>query len=267
MSFEKLFIKPVSAQSAVIAEPSPVTSPQTESFSWVTFSISSDIAFVVILVILFILGNLRLRKSQKKIKFEQYKNRELQKRLKLALNTMRKWETNPDLIHSRDWNLDYLRMRMEEEVFHHALINQAQIKIQQLIRPALRTNTSAKGTVGIANSHGCKVDETFDVTYDTDVSGKWTKRVLFRIQIKLTRLPMQSSSKTISEIIDCIKTFLSPMEERDNWQPTIQGHVVLMSWDQKAKPTPLLMLEQYNDGINVRFRTNPLKRLILPKSF
>ena len=28
-----------------------------------------------------------------------------------------------------------------------------------------------------------------------------------------------------------------------------------MSWNQKAKPTPLLLLEQYNGGVNVSFRT------------
>jgi hypothetical protein len=29
-----------------------------------------------------------------------------------------------------------------------------------------------------------------------------------------------------------------------------------MHWDQKAKPTPLLVLKQSNDGVNVTFRTN-----------
>jgi hypothetical protein len=29
-----------------------------------------------------------------------------------------------------------------------------------------------------------------------------------------------------------------------------------MHWDQKAKPTPLLVLEQSNEGVNVTFRTS-----------
>ena len=29
-----------------------------------------------------------------------------------------------------------------------------------------------------------------------------------------------------------------------------------MHWDQKAKPTPLLVLEQTNEGVNVTFRTS-----------
>jgi hypothetical protein len=104
------------------------------------------------------------------------------------------------------------------------------------------------------------VDETFDVTYETETRGKRTKRVLFRSQIKLTKLPTQSTSTTINQIIDCIEKFLSPNEDHDTWQPTIQGRVVLMDWDQKAKPTPLLVLEQSGEGVNVSFRTNPNRR-------
>jgi hypothetical protein len=32
-----------------------------------------------------------------------------------------------------------------------------------------------------------------------------------------------------------------------------------MSWDQKAKPTPLLVLEQSEEGVNVSFRSHPQK--------
>jgi hypothetical protein len=70
------------------------------------------------------------------------------------------------------------------------------------------------------------------------------------------KLPTQATSATISQIIECIETYLSPMDDEDNWQPTIQGRVVYMHWDQKAKPTPLLVLEQSNEGVNVTFRTS-----------
>jgi hypothetical protein len=76
------------------------------------------------------------------------------------------------------------------------------------------------------------------------------------VQIRLTKLPTQATSATISQIIDCIETYLSPREEDDTWQPTIQGRIVYMHWDQKAKPTPLLVLEQSNEGVNVTFRTS-----------
>ncbi|WP_072622526.1 hypothetical protein [Spirulina major] len=198
-------------------------------------------------------------KLQKDLKFERYKSQDLQKRLKLALKTIQKMEANPDLIHSREFNLDYLRLRMDEEVFHYAIVNQIKIRVKQLISVALRPST-ANHQVGVAATGGRQVDEMFDVTYETETRGKRTKRVLFRTQIKLTKLPTQSTSTTINQIIDCIEKFLSPNEDHDTWQPTIQGRVVLMDWDQKAKPTPLLVLEQSGEGVNVSFRTNPNRR-------
>ncbi|MGH2416066.1 MAG: hypothetical protein ACRDEA_20725, partial [Microcystaceae cyanobacterium] len=142
----------------------------------------------------------------------------------------------------------------DEEVFHYVIVNQIKIKVTQLIGEALRPNTN-KNPVGIVGS-GRQIEETFDVIYEVETQeGTWHKGVLFRIHIKLTKLPTQSTSTTINQIIDCIETFLAPASEQDSWQPTIQGHVVLMSWDQKAKPTPLLVLEQSEEGVNVSFRT------------
>ena len=70
------------------------------------------------------------------------------------------------------------------------------------------------------------------------------------------KLPTQTTSATISQIIGCIEKYLSPVEGNDTWQPTIQGRIAHMHWDQKAKPTPLLVLQQSNEGVNVTFRTS-----------
>lgn len=200
---------------------------------------------------------IRLAKQKR---FEEYKNRELQKKLKLALNTISKMEKNPDLIHSREFNLDYLRMRMEEEQFHFSIMNQIKIRVKEKISIALRPSQAEQGLVGIASSAGRQVDEIFDVEYDPSstpksTAAKGTRRVLFRIQIKLMKLPTQPTTVTISQIIDCMQKFMSP-EGDDHWQPTIQGRIASLRWDQKAKPTPLLVLEQSNEGVNVTFRTN-----------
>lgn len=196
----------------------------------------------------------RTTKLEKQKRFEEFKNRELQKKLKLALNTISKMEKNPDLIHSREFNLDYLRMRMEEEQFHFAIMNQIKIRVKEKISIALRPSQAEQGMVGIASSAGRQVDEIFDVEYDLSGSQRGVKRVLFRIQIKLTKLPTQPTSVTISQIIDCMQKFMTP-EGDDHWQPTIQGRIARLHWDQKAKPTPLLVLEQSNEGVNVTFRT------------
>ncbi|WP_427159927.1 hypothetical protein ACQFX9_28805 [Aliinostoc sp. HNIBRCY26] len=211
---------------------------------------------LVALIALVVFGKMQLTKLEKKIKFEQFRARELEKKFKLALETIRKMETNPDLVNSRDFNLDYLRMRMSEEVFHFAILNQIKIRVKDKVSQALRPSQSNQGTVGIANNAARQVDEIFDVEYESGTPPNIAKRVLFRIQIRLMKLPTQATSATISQIIDCIETYLSPIDEEDNWQPTIQGRIATMHWDQKAKPTPLLVLEQSNEGVNVTFRTS-----------
>ncbi|MDJ1180617.1 hypothetical protein PJF56_17295 [Roseofilum sp. BLCC_M91] len=202
-----------------------------------------------------IYAKLELDKANKKVKFEDFKNKELQKKLKLALSTITKMEANPDLVHSREFNLDYLRMRMDEEVFHFAIVNQIKVKVKEQITIALRPTQAKEGKIGENNAASArKVSEVFDVTYETGEGSVIQKRVLFRIQINMTRLPTQATSKTIQDIIDCIETYLSPHPD-PNWQPAIQGRLVNLHWDQKAKPTPLLVLEQLNEGSNVTFKT------------
>ena len=213
------------------------------------------------LILLLLLGlavftKLKLGDLSKKLKFEEFRTRELQKKYKMALETISKMEKNPDLIHSRDFNLDYLRMRMAEEVFHFAIVNQIKVKVKEKISIALRPTQGAVGDKNGNAGSGRQVDSMFDIEYETgDPAVKIEKRVLFRIQIKLMKLPTQATSATINQIIDCLETYLSPSDDHDSWQPTIQGRIVHIEWDQKAKPTPMLVLEQSNEGVNVTFRT------------
>ena len=192
-------------------------------------------ALLIVLVGVGVFSAIQFDKIRKRLKFEQYKNRELRKKVKLALAAISKMERNPDLIHSREFNLDYLRMRMDEDRFHFTILNQLKVKVKQKISVALRPQQANQGMVGIA-SKPRQVDEMFDVEYKTSDALGAKKRVLFRIQIKLAKLPTQATSATISQIIDCIETFLSPDSDNSNWQPTLQGRIAYMHWDQKAKP-------------------------------
>ncbi len=210
----------------------------------------------LLLVFLGIFSTIQASKLKKQTRFETFKNRELHKKLKYAVEMIGKMERNPDLIHSREFNLDYLRMRMAEEVFHFAIVNQIKLKVKDKITLALRANPNNQAEVGIAST-GRQVDEIFDLEYSAgDGTTKGSKRVLFRVQIKILKLPTQPTSVTINQIIDCFETFLSPTHENETWQPAIQGRIANMHWDQKAKPTPLLVLEQTQEGSNVTFRTN-----------
>ncbi|MEM8613952.1 MAG: hypothetical protein AAGF93_18160 [Cyanobacteria bacterium P01_H01_bin.105] len=243
MSNPVLEFKPLVGQApAVIAQPK---SP------WMYTSLG----LTVLLIVLGIVSQLQFAQVRKKLKFETYKNKELQKRVKLALTTISKMEKNPDLVHSRDFNLDYLRMRMEEKQFHFSVVNQLKVKVKQRITLALRPQQAQQGVVGIASKPRA-VDQIFDVEYQTIQDGQKKKRVLFRIQIKLVKLPTQATSITVQELIDCIENFLSPDRDDKFWQPTLLGRLATMHWDQKAKPTPLLVLEQTSEGVNVTFRSS-----------
>ncbi|HEY9728205.1 MAG TPA: hypothetical protein V6D50_17275 [Chroococcales cyanobacterium] len=258
ISTSKCFIEPVLAQASIkpqeaSSSSASATAPDSQAFGQAWMYVS--IVLILIMLGLLVYGKIKFDEMGKKLKFEQYKTTDLQKKLKLALNTIRKMEGNPDLVHSREFNLDYLRMRMDEEVFHFAIINQIKIKVKQLISVALRPQQGSQQAIGIASSAPRQVDEMFDVLYETESGGKRSMRVLFRIQIILMKLPTQATSATISQIIDCIETFLNPKDEHETWQPTIQGRIVIIRWDQKAKPTPLLVLQQSSEGVNVTLKT------------
>jgi hypothetical protein len=220
---------------------------------------------LLLLLGLGVYSNLQTRRLMKQLKFETYKNQEMQKKVKLALKTITKMERNPDLIHSRECNLDYLRMRMDEEHFHTSIVNQLKVKVKQKISVALRPRQAEEGLIGIA-SQPRAVDEIFDVEYRLQDNPTGKKQVLFRIQIRLAKLPTQATSSTISQLIDCIENFMSPDAEEAHWQPTIQGRIAYMHWDQKAKPTPLLVIEQSSEGVNVTLRSRNNSLPNVPKS-
>ncbi|MEA5535724.1 hypothetical protein [Crocosphaera sp. XPORK-15E] len=259
MSSPWFFSQPLLAQTTESPQSLSVTPPaKSNNLSGQLWMIST-LSLLIIIIALVSYGKWQLNKTTKALTFEQFKSKDLKKKLKLALVTIRKMEENPDLVHAREFNLDYLRMRMDEEVFHYVVVNQIKMKVTQLIGTALRPNTDRVQAGVVAG--GRQIDESFDVTYEVETQeGKWNKGILFRIEIKLTKLPTQSSAATVSQLIECIEMFLSPSTNNEHWQPAIQGHVVSMNWDQKAKPTPLLVLEQSEEGVNLGAKTHTLQK-------
>jgi hypothetical protein len=196
----------------------------------------------------------KFRKHRYSLKIEKLKNQDLAKKLKLALNTISEFERNPDLIHSREFNLDYLGMRMDEEVFRNVIMAQIKQHLRRDVTAALLPPPiEAKEKNGVR-----KVDVTFAVFYQLGQQDTTIPRVLFRIQVKLAKIPHQSTNKTVKDLEEALTNFVIATEENRNWQPTIQGRIANISWDQKAKPTPLLVIEQTNEGSNVIFRPRRL---------
>jgi hypothetical protein len=220
----------------ILVEPklAQVATPQLQQLEPRQFWMSITGTLFLVLVSLGIYSKVQLGKLAKQKRFEEYKNRELQSKLKLALSTISKMEKNPDLIHSREFNLDYLRMRMEETQFHFIILNQIKIKVKEKITIALRPHQAEQGTLGIASS-ARQVDEIFDVEYNPSSESRNSRRVLFRIQIKLAKLPTQPSSVTINQMLTCIgikkqSPLLSWYWNKQLKEP--MSHFALNAWQQ-----------------------------------
>lgn len=193
----------------------------------------------------------QLRKNRQLLKIERLKNNELGKKLKLALHTIDENERNPDLIHSRDFNLDYLSMRMEEPHFCETILAQMKLNLRQKVTPALMPSEEDSGNAR-------KVDVIFDVAYQPENHEDSQIRTLFRIHVKLAKIPTNGSQSILKELAIGLENFVVASDANRNWQPTIQGRLAVISWDQAAKPTPLLVIEQTNEGTNVLMRNKRL---------
>jgi hypothetical protein len=191
------------------------------------------------------------RKIRQLLKIERLKTNELAKKLKLALHTIDENERNPDLIHSRDFNLDYLSMRMEEPHFSEIILAQMKLNLRQKVAPALMPSEEDSGNAR-------KVDVVFDVAYQPENHDNSQIRTLFRIHVKLAKIPTNGSQSILKELMAGLESFVVASDESRNWQPTIQGRLAVISWDQSAKPTPLLVIEQTNEGANVLMRNKRL---------
>lgn len=193
----------------------------------------------------------RLRQARQQLKIERLKNHDIAKKFKLALHTIDEHEHNPDLIHSREFNLDYLSMRMEEPHFCEVILAQIKVNLRQKVTPALMPTEEDSG-------HVRKVDVVFDVSFQPEHHDDSQIRTLFRIHVKLAKIPTHGSQSILKDLATGLESFVSASDENRNWQPTIQGKLAVISWDQTAKPTPLLVIEQTNEGSNVLLRNKRL---------
>src|SRR5690242_14298224 len=100
ISTSKCFIEPVLAQASIkpqeaSSSSASATAPDSQAFGQAWMYVS--IVLILIMLGLLVYGKIKFDEMGKKLKFEQYKTTDLQKKLKLALNTIRKMEGNPDL--------------------------------------------------------------------------------------------------------------------------------------------------------------------------
>lgn len=249
--------KPQISKVSVALQPSDRTG-FLDTLEQAALPLQTPVGVTVLLVLLLgtLAGNVyyhwKLTKKRKQLKIERLKSRELAKKLKLALKTIDENERNPDLINSREFNLDYLSMRMEEPHFCEIILAQMKVNLRQKVAPALMPTEEDGGQVR-------KVDVIFDVSYQPEHHDDSQIRVLFRVHVKLAKIPANGSQSILKDLTLGLENFVIASDENRNWQPTIQGRLAVISWDQNAKPTPLLVIEQTNEGSNVLMRN---KRLV-----
>lgn len=198
-----------------------------------------------VLLILGVVAKIKFNQKQQAIAKLQQSNHQLQEELSTARQELEASKQNPDLSSAHSILLDYVRMRMDEEVFHYVVINQIRTGITESIGASLRRTEEIPEESRSSASPNLQIDQIFDITYDIEIAeGKWSSGVLFRLDLKLNKLPTQSSSNTVNQMLECIEVFLSHSIQHPRWTSDLQGRLITLAWDEKTKLIPLLCLEQ-----------------------
>jgi hypothetical protein len=223
--------------SSILAETLAPSSPRPASFDVPSPLLLGSVGLGSCLLLCCLWQQWRLFQQGRAIATLQRANQSLEAEKQSIEHQYQQRENRTDLKDAYTLSLDYLRMRMDEEVFHYNVMNQIRNNISEIVAVSLRTETPRAG-----NLH---LDQIFNITYDFETyEGEWRSAVLFRLKVNLSQFPLQSTSSTINQLLECIKVFVSHSTQQPSWQADLQGCVINISWDESQKPVPLLCLEQ-----------------------
>ncbi|MEB3308933.1 MAG: hypothetical protein VKJ02_01730 [Snowella sp.] len=241
MVFQRIS-SPILANTAEIPQLSSALAPSSSScWSLQSPCLWSNVILGLSLLMTGAFCKCRLSQSHKLLTLQLKTNQSLNEQLTQAIALASNREQEKDLIDARNFNLDYTRMRMDEEVFHYVVMNQIKTNISAMISKAVQPQIEE----GEKPENYRGINELFEVYYDVEApEGKWKKGILFRIQVKLAKLPTQSTTKIISELVDNIEGFLTRSTQQSLWESTIHDTDISLVWDEMAKPIPLIVLEQ-----------------------
>lgn len=201
----------------------------------------SPLILVVILLLASLLTGWQWFLSQRKIKQLQQEKIKQTENLDQALLTLQDHLNSPDLQGSKILALDYLRMRLDEEVFRYQIIHQVQEQltnlISQLVKSTLPEPSPSKQIV---------LDRLIEIEYDLEgLEGKWYRCTVLRIHLQLRKLPLQSSSNTIKQMVEAITVFLNHPQGQSEWKTPLQEQCLALRWESSNQPLPLLNLQNY----------------------
>ncbi len=239
----QLTVSPILANTSEVPQPYSAISPANNS-CWNLQSpcLWSNVVLGLSLLVTGAFCKCKLTRLQALLELQAKTNQSLNEQLTQAIALTNNREQEKDLIDARNFNLDYTRMRMDEEVFHYVVMNQIKTKITEMINKAVKPQTDIQEE-NLENPQG--INKLFEVYYDVEApEGKWKKGVLFRIQIRLAKLPTQSTAKIINELVENIEGFLTRTNQQSLWESTIHDTDISLIWDESAKPVPLIILEQ-----------------------
>lgn len=226
---------PVSLCQLLAQAPQPSLS-RSETMDWSIWMMGT---FVLLsgLLLLIAWTQRQLYRQHRRLVASLAKADQLSQELNMTLKALHALENSPDLADANCLCLDYIRMRMDEEVFHYTITNQIKQKITDTINSAIRSTFPGKDEL--------QVDKCFEVYHSLEVSAQqWREAVLFRLHIKLAQLPTQASSHTINQLLEAVEIFLAYNPQHPTWQSAIQDIELAIAWDQASKPIPVLVLQQ-----------------------
>lgn len=180
-------------------------------------------------------------RTQQKIKQLRHQNLEQEEKLQQTKSTLQDYLNSPDLKASKILALDYLRMRLDEEVFRYQIIHQIEDKLSRLLSQLV----NAPPQDGVA-SNPILQDCILDIEYDLEgLEEKWHKSTVLRLHVQLRKLPIQSTSNTVKQMVEAITLFANHPQGKAEWKTPLQQQWLVLRWEASNHPLPLLNVQNY----------------------
>ncbi|MGA1623494.1 MAG: hypothetical protein ACO36E_12325 [Synechocystis sp.] len=179
--------------------------------------------------------------SQQKLKQLQRENAKQGENLEQTSSTLQDYLNSSALRGSKILALDYLRMRLDEEVFHYQIIHQVEEKLTELVGSLVKSPLPEGGT-----TKQILLDRLIEIEYDLEgLEGKWYRCTVLQIHVQLRTLPIQSSSNTIKQMLEAVTLFITHPQGKAESKMPLQEQWLKLRWESSNQPLPLLNLQNY----------------------
>jgi len=180
-------------------------------------------------------------RSWQKIKQLQREKQQQADSLTQASLTLQEHLNGPELNGAKILALDYLRMRLDEEIFRYQIIHQVQEQLTNLVTQLVKSTLPETPT-----TKQVLLDRLIEIEYDLEgLEGKWYRCTVLQIHVQLRKLPLQSSSSTVRQMVEAITLFMGHPQGQSEWKTPLQEQWLGLRWESSNHPLPLLNLQNY----------------------